>query len=222
MILSPALGNTESTFASLDSYAPPSPFPWLTASPTPASSARFDGPDTASSSSIMMRTHNLSLGPPSPALSPRAGSTWGSQNLSLGSHAPGQTPSFPNSASGLRTPSGFEHLDFGADYFSLGERAQKKAPRSFEWEYWADWDQARTPELSPSPSPPVSPSRFAPSAPNPPSPSPGRLEVQQSLPPVSIKANDVLKRRLGPNEISYYLGSRGASPLDPLAGVNDM
>jgi len=100
-------------------------------------------------------------------------------------------------SSGIKTPSGYEFLDLGSDV--------KRAPRSFEWEWWADWSMAKTPDLSPSAS------EFG-------------TPVQNS-PRSSLSDNHVgelLKRRLGPNEVSYYLSSRGAGQDDPIAGVNDM
>lgn len=43
-----------------------------------------------------------------------------------------------------------------------------------------------------------------------------------STPDAGVGPIEVLKRRLGPNEVSYYLGSRGGGQSDPFSGVNDM
>lgn len=101
------------------------------------------------------------------------------------------------SSSGLRTPSGFEHLDFGADYFGSAataahtHKAEKRVPRSFEWEAWARDESAAS-------------------------------GTSTLAPPQPAQPVEVFKRRLSPNEVSYYLGSRGEGPRDPLSGVNDM
>lgn len=113
--------------------------------------------------------------------------------------------------SGVKTPSGYEFLDLGS------EQDVQRLPRSFEWEWWADWSTAKTPDLSPSTpgfedSPQGSPNRRA-----------GSKASSVAAPDsASNHVGEVLKRRLGPNEISYYLSSRGAGPEDPIAGVNDM
>lgn len=97
----------------------------------------------------------------------------------------------------MKTPSGYEFLDLGLEF------SEKRAPRSFEWEWWADWNTAaKSPELS----------RSAGS-------SSGSPSIRSRNP---SHVGEVLKRRLGPNEISYYLSSRGAGSDDPIAGVNDM
>lgn len=103
-------------------------------------------------------------------------------------------------------------MDFGADYF-VQYGSTKRVPRSFEWEFWVpDSDNIGTPSLSPSP---------------PDSPSSKKSPREQShFEHYTLDQNplvkEVAKRRMGPNEVSYYLGSRGVGPSDPYAGVNDM
>lgn len=152
-------------------------------------------------------TPSPSLAPSSPLTPSLANSVWAAQQQSFFA---ANSPTLKRTASqdgrvsrsGLRTPAGFEHLDFGADYFKHGRDESKRTPRSFEWETWAhdQWEQDLDPQ-SPTP-------------------------AQQSftLPPAPPLVTDplVYKRRLGPNEVSYYLGSRGEGPQDPLSGVNDM
>lgn len=138
-----------------------------------------------------------SFAPYTPSL---ANSVWGAQQRAFYAHSPPtlkRTASQDSriSAAGVRTPSGFEHLDFGADYFKHGQSESKREPRSFEWEIWTEEDS------------------------EPQSPTPSHFPQNMMLLP---REPQVYKRRLGPNEVSYYLGSRGEGPDDPLAGVNDM
>lgn len=134
--------------------------------------------------------------PPSPLTPGLANSQWAAQEYFLAanqSRSSGLKRTYSHSGrvsiSGIRTPSGFEHLDFGADYFGQQSSQQnKRLPRDFEWDVWAQEDTYSYSESS---------------------------EAQ-------LVPGRVLKRRLGPNETSYYLGSRGDGPQDPLAGVNDM
>ncbi|KEI41481.1 uncharacterized protein L969DRAFT_85261 [Mixia osmundae IAM 14324] len=194
------------------SPGPPSPFPWRTFQNSPKEVARG----------------SVGLEP--------------SRSLSR----QGSTGSFRSGISTPRTPTGFEHLDFGADYFSAAfddKPEEKRPPRSFDWEFWADPSndvadfsfegaapiladeqqgtlaspldtdsEAHKDSLNPLPTPPdstaVSPIDSAP-----------QIESSESTHRLQP---DLLKRRLGPAEISYYLSSRCAPGREADGGVNDM